>query len=322
MPFRLLAIDGGGIRGVIPAVVLRELEELTGRPTQELFDLIVGTSTGALLALGLTVPDEDRGPRYSAEQLVSLYLDEGPRIFSRSVVHRLRSAHGIIGAKYPAAGIEDVLERYFDDIRLTETLGDVLVTAYETELREPFLFRSRRARAEPSRDFALRDVARAVTAAPTFFAPARVPDGEGSSWTLIDGGVYANNPTMIGVVEAMAAYDATEVLSLSLGTGDPTRPLPYDRIRSWGLLGWARPLIDIVFDGATSTVDFQAAQLARTTSELASHTRLDIRLSRGSDDIDDTRPANLRALASLADELVANRAGELARLAARLVDGA
>jgi uncharacterized protein len=320
VPFRVLAIDGGGIRGLIPATVLRELERRTGQPVHELFDLVVGTSTGAVLSLGLTTPGPDGGPRYTAGDLLDLYLEEGPDIFSRSLAYRVRSINGVTNAKYPASGIEEVLARYFGEQRLSAALGDVLVTAYETELREPFLLRSRRARVDPAADFALRDVARAATAAPTFFSPARVLGADGTPWSLIDGGVFANNPAMVGVVEAMAAYGTRDVLSLSLGTGDLTRPLPHRRIRAWGLLHWARPLIDIVFDSVTSTVDFQASELSRSTIEVAEHLRFDTPLTTVSDDIDDTSPGNLHALQDLADGLVADRSEDLDRLSELLVE--
>ena len=315
MPYRILSIDGGGIRGLIPAIVLRELEGLSGRRTHELFDLVVGTSTGALLGLGLTTPDPEGGARYAADDLVSLYRDSGPDIFSRSLTYRARSVNGLTNAKYPASGLERTLERYFGDARLADLLGDVLVPAYETELREPFLLRSRRARSSASYDFALRDAARAATAAPTFFQAARVSAADGRRWSLIDGGVFANNPTMVGIVEAIAADDADDVLSVSLGTGDLTRPLRYERIRSWGLLRWARPLIDVVFDAGMSTVDFQAQQLARAAGRPEGHVRFDVRLSGVSDDIDDAGAANLRALEELADRLLQERAGDLERLA-------
>jgi uncharacterized protein len=321
VPFRILTVDGGGIRGVLPAAVLRELERLTERPVHELFDLIVGTSTGAVLGLGLTTPGPSGGPRYTADDLVSLYLDEGPDIFSRSLAYRVRTGNGVTNAKYPASGIETVLERYFGGARLSESLGDVLVTAYETELREPFLFRSRRARTDGAFDFLTRDVARAVTAAPTFFPPARLTGDDGQAWSLIDGGVYANNPTMVGVVEALAAYGADDVLSLSLGTGDLTRPLPYEQIRSWGLLQWARPVIDIVFDGVARTVDFQAGELARSTGEVGRHTRLNVRLTTASDDIDDASPGNLLALQRLAKVMVTRGAEELEQVAEVLLAG-
>jgi patatin-like phospholipase/acyl hydrolase len=315
VPFKVLAIDGGGIRGVIPALVLHELEQRAGRPVHELFDLIVGTSTGALLALGLTTPDAAGRPRYAAEDLVRLYLDEGPGIFSRGVLYRVRSGNGLLRPRYPAAGLEGVLERTFGTTQLSELLGDVLVTAYETEQRDPFLFRSRRARDRISSEFLVADVARAATAAPTFFPPVRVEGGDGARWTLIDGGVYANNPTMVAVVEAISAYERTDILSVSVGTGDLTRPLPYRQIRGWGPLRWARPLIDVVFDGVASTADFQAERLARQTPAVAEHLRLDIPLTSASDDIDDTSPGNLRALQDLAATLVRERSEDIGRVA-------
>jgi uncharacterized protein len=322
MPFRVLSIDGGGVRGLIPATVLARLEQLTGRPVHELFDLVVGTSTGGILTLGLTAPGPDGGPRYRAAELIRLYEEESPAIFSRSLTYRVRSANGVTNARYPSTGLEQTLTRYFGDLRLRDVLGDVLITTYETEIRQPFLIRSRRARSEPGYDFRVRDVARATSAAPTFFPPVRITAADERSWTLIDGGVYANNPTMVGIVEAMAAYGQDDVLTVSLGTGNRTRPLPYARIRSWGLVQWARPLVDIVFDGVTSTVDFQAAQLGRITDEVQRHARFDVDLTVASDDLDDTSPANLAALGRLAMALVERRSADLERLASELTAGA
>lgn len=227
MPYRVLAIDGGGIRGTVPAVLLDRLETLAGRPIRDLFDLIVGTSTGGILTLGLTTPDGDGHPRYRAAELLRLYLDDGPRIFRRPAGHRIRTANALLGPRYPADGLEQVLTREFGEVRLRDLLGDVLVPAYETEIREPWFFRSRRARASDGYDFLARDVARATSAAPVHFLPARVTGGDGSGWTLIDGGIYANNPAMCGVVEAMAVHGADDVVTLSLGTGlDSPGPCP------------------------------------------------------------------------------------------------
>src|SRR5712692_7803866 len=101
-PLRVLALDGGGIRGVIPATVLAEIERRCGKRVGEVFDLIAGTSTGGILALGLTTPDPaDPGrPRYRAEDLVALYAEKGPVIFGRSLLHRLITVFGLFGSKY------------------------------------------------------------------------------------------------------------------------------------------------------------------------------------------------------------------------------
>ena len=101
MTFKILSIDGGGIRGIIPAIVLEELERTTGKPISTLFDLIAGTSTGGILALGLTRPGPDGAAKYSAGDLVGLYRREGQRIFSRSLLYRVTALGRLSKPKYP-----------------------------------------------------------------------------------------------------------------------------------------------------------------------------------------------------------------------------
>jgi uncharacterized protein len=308
-PLRVLSIDGGGIRGIIPATVLADLEVRAGRPVAELFDLVAGTSTGGILALALASPGADGAPRWRADELVALYRREGPRIFRRSVFDRIRSVEGALDEKYPSDGLVEVLGRYFGELRLRDALVDVLVTAYETERRAPFFFRSARARADVAYDFAMRDAAHATSAAPTYFEPVRV-----GGQTLIDGGVFAANPAMCAVAEVLRRDGADGVLLVSLGTGRHTRPLPFGRIRNWGALEWARPVIDVIFDGTSDVVDFQARQILGADR----YWRLQIELRRASDDLDDARPDNLDALAAEADELVGREAATLNAIAEAL----
>lgn len=126
---KVLSIDGGGIRGIIPAIVLAEILRRTGRPTSQLFDLMAGTSTGGILALGLIKPAQGGGPEYSAKKLIELYEAEGGKIFYIPVWHRIRSAGGVAEEKYPAKGIEEVARRYFADVHLADALTEVLVTS-------------------------------------------------------------------------------------------------------------------------------------------------------------------------------------------------
>ena len=141
-PIRVLSIDGGGIRGIIPAMVLQELEQRTGEPTCKLFDLIAGTSTGGIIALGLTKPGPNGGPQYPARKLLELYEVEGPAIFHQSLGRRLMALGSLLEAKYPASNIEGVLGRYFGDTRLAEALTDVVIPSYELEGRMAWFFRS------------------------------------------------------------------------------------------------------------------------------------------------------------------------------------
>jgi len=170
-PFRVLAIDGGGIRGVIPATVLVDLERrLVPRPLATVFDLIVGTSTGGIIALGLTVPDGER-PRHSAERLLELYLNDGEAIFPGGgrVAHP-RAGWLREGTRYLASELEEVLARYFGGTPLTAALTAVVVTSYDLGRGEPVTLSSRAELGDVS-DVTMVVAARATSAAPMFFAP-------------------------------------------------------------------------------------------------------------------------------------------------------
>ena len=287
---RILSIDGGGIRGIIPATVLAEVERRTGRPIAALFDLIAGTSTGGIIALALTAPGPGGGPRLSAADVVGLYLEEGPRIFSRSVLRTVLSVDGLLDERYSDAGLEAALQRYLGDAMLADAITPVLVTAYALEERRPFFFKSRRAEAQPARDYPMRAVARATSAAPTYFEPEPVPSDRGGTVGLVDGGVCVVNPAMSAYAE-MRRDGAQISLVASLGTGQQTRPIPTARARRWGELAWARPLIDVVFDGMSDVVDYQLSQLLPAER----YFRLQVELA-ARDELDDASPSNLRAL--------------------------
>ncbi|HEU4974308.1 MAG TPA: patatin-like phospholipase family protein [Baekduia sp.] len=310
---RVLAIDGGGIRGLIPAVVLTELERRTGRPISDLFDLIAGTSTGGILACALARPDasDPARPRFTAQELVALYVEEGPKIFDRSLLKRIRSVDGLVDERYEDDGLRAALDRYLGGAALSDARTDVLVTAYELEQRFAFLFRSSRARTDATYDFAMADVAHATSAAPTYFEPAVVRDRAGSQgYALIDGGVFATNPAMVALAELTQAGLAPEVdLLLSLGTGEHTRPIHVADARGWGRLEWASRIVDVVFDGVAETVDFEASQALGDR-----YIRLQTPLVEASDDLDDASPENLTALQAAGEALVRERAAELDRV--------
>lgn len=315
----VLAIDGGGIRGLIPAVVLADLEERAGAPVAELFDLVAGTSTGGILALGLSVGAG--APRWSAADLVGLYEEHGDEIFHRSPWRTVTSVGGLIEERYPAGPLEDVLQRYLGEAPVSQALTEVLLTAYDIERRQPYFFKRHKARGERGRDAPMWLAARATAAAPTYFEPARVPAPglPEPERVLIDGGVYANNPAMCAWVEANKLFDpAGDIVVVSLGTGELTRPITYGEAADWGLAQWAVPLLGTVLDGVSDTVDHQ---LDRTLNDGDTrYWRLQTELTTGSDDLDDASATNLRALRRRAEDLVAAHDDTLTHLA-RLLAG-
>jgi patatin-like phospholipase/acyl hydrolase len=330
---KVLSIDGGGIRGIIPAVVLAAIEQQTGRPACELFDLIAGTSTGGIIALGVTVPDPGRSgsPRWSAQDLVGMYEEEGPKIFHRSLLRTVETADGLLcGAKYSASGLEKALAQYMGDARLPQALTDVLITSYDIQRHQPFFFKSFAPRAHSNRltregvpretnlppqpaDYPMKIVARATSAAPTYFPPADVyatppPPSGPPDHVLVDGGTFANNPAMCAYAEALRNHPGAEPLIVSLGTGRLTESVSYKQARKWGLLQWAHPLLDVMMDGASAAVDYQLDELLGADKN---HFRLQTVLEGVSGSLDDASPANIEGLRKLAEEFLARNAARV-----------
>ena len=321
-PIRILSIDGGGIRGIIPAMVLAELERRTGRPICKLFDLIAGTSTGGVLALALTKPDAAGSPEFSAARMIELYEVEGDRIFSPAW-HRwpiIGFLYDLFFVRYSARRVERVLRQYFGDTRLSEAITPLLITAYELEKRDPWLFKSEKAKIKPDHDFPMREAAYATSAAPTYFPPLPLPAPPPlRRYALIDGGVYAQNPAMAAYVEAHTIYpDARDFIIASLGTGETKQPIPYRNAKRWGLAGWARPILDVVFDGVSSSVDYELDQLLPPAGGSKRHYRFQAELEDGEDAIDDPSPANIQNLKGVARKLIAQNETALTTLAAQL----
>jgi predicted acylesterase/phospholipase RssA len=292
---KVLSIDGGGIRGLIPALVLAEIERRTSRRIADLVDMIAGTSTGGILACALGKPDP-----LPASEVASLYVEEGPRIFDRSLLKQITSLGGYLDERYSDGGLVRALERYLGDTPMSAATLPLLLTAYDTDARASHLLRS----AGEHSDAKMVEAAHATSAAPTYFEPVRLGGA-----TLVDGGVFAINPSLVAYAEVRGKLD----LLLSLGTGSHTRSLPYDKIKDWGQLEWARPVIDVVFDGGQDAVDLQLRGLLPD-----GYVRLQTELETASDDLDDASEDNLARLRDEADALIARETAAIDDVCARL----
>jgi len=292
---KVLAIDGGGVRGLIPAIVLAEIEQRTGRPVGELVDLVAGTSAGAIVACAVTKPEP-----LAAARVAELFERDAARIFDRSLLKRVISIGGLLDERYDSDGLVQTLRSHLGAARLAEADPPVLLTAYDLQRRRAVFLRR-------GDDLSMVDAAHASSAAPTYFEPVPV-----NGMALVDGGVFAINPAMCGYAET----DGRTTLLLSLGTGQHTRPLPYERVRDWGQLEWARPLIDVVFDGIADAVDEQLSRLLGS-----GYVRLQTPLDEASDDLDDASAENMAALRREAERLIAARDDEIDRVCERLTSG-
>jgi predicted acylesterase/phospholipase RssA len=298
--FKVLAVDGGGIRGIIPALVLAEIENRTNRPISDLFDLVAGTSTGGIIALGLVKPGANGKPDKSASDIVSIYRQTGTKIFPQTFLQGLHV--GLIhGAKYESAGLESVLKDQFGDVRLKDALKPVLIPSHDIGHQTPLFFKSEKAKASPVDDFVMRDVVRATTAAPTYFTPTRVQPADASeSFGLVDGGIDAGNPAMCAYAEAIKMGKAGDgVLMVSLGTGTQGWSLDFEKAGDWGALEWASPLIGMVLDGSNITVDYQLRQILQTDAPPQLYYRFQVMLDGSTGGIDDASARNLNHLSDL-----------------------
>jgi patatin-like phospholipase/acyl hydrolase len=301
---KVLSIDGGGIRGLIPALVLAEIEQRTGRRTAELFDLIAGTSTGGILACALTRPGDDGSPMYTAEELTDLYVTEGPKIFHHSLLHTVESVAGVFDEKYESTGLIRALDHYLGDAMLSQTLIPVFVTAYDIENRRAFFFRT-----GGKWDYRLAEVALATASAPTYFEPAEV-----DSFALIDGGVFASNPSLCAYIDLIKAGTAPDLeLLCSLGTGEQIHRFELEDARRWGLVEWAHPVIDVMLSSQAETVGFGMEHLLGER-----YVRLTRRLTVARDAMDDASPQNLADLRTEAETLIRDERKAIDELCAKL----
>jgi hypothetical protein len=256
MTVRILSLDGGGIRGYFSALLLARLErERPGFVSH--FDLLAGTSTGSIIALGLAA-------ERSAAVLAELYARNAPRIFETSFGERLRDANGLIGPRYSTRRLAAVLRNVFGDLRLGDLKRRVLVPVFRLDDANPDSAR-RRWRPELLHNFPVPTGApdllayRAAlysSAVPAIFAPS---DG------YVDGGVFAANPTLCAVTLTQDASVTGEKPALSdleaLSVGSGLAPLHIgSEGGDWGLAQWARPLLGLMLDGGVEMVDYQCRQ--------------------------------------------------------------
>lgn len=299
---RILSLDGGGIRGLVTSLWLRAAEDAlarAGKPgLRNNFDLIAGTSSGALIACGMAV---GLGP----DKIMGLFRDQRDRIFP-GLAERLWSRAGRVFTQGPSAprysgqGLDEVLQEIFGKTTLGQLDAKVMITSYDTISRTPIVFKSFEPRHQ---DLLVWEVCRATASAPTYF-PAHGMGVDGRERSLIDGGVVANNPTALAIAEALrrdsGVSQCSELLVLSVGSGARNRPISLKSAREWGALEWAVPIIDVLFDGNSDSVDYIARQLVG-----AGYFRMQTALLAGLDDLDDTSAGNLAALEKLAGDYLA-----------------
>ena len=304
---RILTIDGGGIRGIIPAVILNyieeQLQEKTNNPNATLadyFDMIAGTSTGGILTTFYILPadaGDTKNSRYFAKEAIELYKTYGKAIFKKG------QASKVLRPAYSVDGLEDVLKDKFGDTKLSEVRKPCLITAYDISNRNAVFFTSPEAKLSPQKNYYMRDIARATSAAPTYFQPAKIESLAGKTSYLIDGGIFANDPTMSTVVEARknkfphgANPNFEDMYVVSIGTGKVAEKYEYDKVKKWGLLQWIKPVIDMMMSSSAEVVNYQVRKLFEAIHCSSCYVRIEPDLGMASPDMDNVSAKNISNL--------------------------
>ncbi|MDE1994568.1 MAG: patatin-like phospholipase family protein [Rhizobiaceae bacterium] len=344
----ILSIDGGGIRGLIPALVVADLaKRLKALPMHKAFDLIAGTSTGGIIAAGLTCPHPSGSGNAACApgDIVDLYAKQGKDIFGSTLLSKIINVGGLAEERYDATPLETKLQAQLGINEIAAGLTKVLITAYDIKARQALIMSNSD---DENSHFRYWQAARASSAAPSYFEPALIenfgkPANDPDRFVpLVDGGVFANDPVLPAYVEASKMgwlKGRDSVVILSLGTGQQNRPIPYQQAKNWGALGWINPsngtpLISILMQGQVSTSAYEAnslfnpaktkmvdgsTQVTPANVDKLAYFRIDGALIGANDEMDDASDGNITALTNVANQLIARNDAALAEVAKRIL---
>ncbi|XP_020517550.1 patatin-like protein 2 isoform X4 [Amborella trichopoda] len=210
----ILSIDGGGIRGIIPATILAflesQLQKLDGEEMRiaDYFDVIAETSTKGLVTAMLTAPGDDNRPLFAAKDITSFYLEHCTKIFPQRrgpFASCLKFLNAVVGPKYNGKYLHDVVKRKLGDKSIAETLTNAVIPTFDIRRLQPIIFSTYQVKSHKSKNAVLSDICIGTSAAPTYL-PAHYFETKGSngklkSYHLVDGGVAANNPASADMVD-------------------------------------------------------------------------------------------------------------------------
>ena len=311
--FKILSIDGGGLRGIVPLLILKKIEELEKKRIHELFDLVVGTSTGGIIACGLTATKDGINPILTIDELIELYTTKGDIIFPQNkgfIKNIVKKINSVFNPQYSANGLDKLLTDYFGDISLNQTLKPIIVTSYDLKQNEVLMFKSRKSN-EEGFNTKLKDICRATSAAPTYLPSYNMVYGNAER-VCIDGGVYINNPTMAAISDVIRnKYSNPElkledITCLSLGTGTYTKNLGIKDTSKWGIIEWMEPITKVMMQASSKSVVYESNEL------LTNYLRLDINIDdKDKSDMADSRPETTKYITDIVNNDILNSKNEL-----------
>ncbi|KAF8036690.1 hypothetical protein BT93_C2411 [Corymbia citriodora subsp. variegata] len=388
----VLSIDGGGIRGIVPATILSflesELQNLDGKDARlvDYFDVIAGTSTGGLLTSMLTNPNEENRPMFSAKDIRDFYLENGPKSSLGTSLHSVSFLFFIIictfatvtkmmktltGPKYDGNYLHNLIREKLGDTRLHQALTQIVIPTFDIKRLRPTIFSTyqeprifsklkidwnvrasspedrlarlevffnlqpgpeickpgltTRFRPEPPKNHIFMPDLSAPTYLPAHYFQTKDHSGAVREFNLIDGGVAANNPTLVAISEVtkeiskgspdffpIKPMDYGRFLVISLGTGSPKSEEKYDarEAAKWGIIGWlasggSTPLVDVFTQASADMVNFHLCVVFQALHSAKSYLRIqDDTLSGQLSSVDIATKNNMNDLLGVGEELL------------------
>ncbi|XP_051144678.1 patatin-like protein 2 [Andrographis paniculata] len=333
----VLSIDGGGVKGILPAVVLEylesQLQELDGDQARlaDYFDVIAGTSTGGLVTAMITSPDANNRPLYAANQIKPFYLENCPKIFPRE--HTIfpfgKMLKSLLGPLYDGKYLHGILKSQLSNTRLSQAITNVVIPAFDIKRLQPVIFSSYQAKTNKLLDAKFSDICISTSAAPTIFPGhgfvTRDENGNFREFDLIDGGVAANNPALIAITEVTKQMfdsnmnffhtkpvDYPRLLVISVGTGAARIDEKYNAklAAKWGMLDWllyggTMPLLEVFTQASADMVDFHSSLIFQALYSEENYLRIqDDTLCGTESTVDVATTENLNRLVEIGERLL------------------
>ncbi|KAJ4964667.1 hypothetical protein NE237_016516 [Protea cynaroides] len=335
----ILSIDGGGIRGIIPATILEFLEsqfqELDGEDARlaDYFDVIAGTSTGGLVTAMLTAPDENRRPLFAAKDIKPFYLEHCPKIFPQSsglLSSIAKVLKTVTGPKYDGKYLHSIVRKKLGERRLNQTLTSIVIPTFDIKELQPTIFSSYEASRDLTLNAQLSDICIGTSAAPTYlptyyFKNENKEENVAREFNLTDGGVAANNPALVAIGEITKQVtkknpdffptkpmDYSQFLVISIGTGVAKIERKYNATNAakWSALRWlyndgSTPLVNVFSQASADMVDFHLSVIFQSLQCEENYLRIqDDTLTGNVSSVDIATKENLNNLVKVGKELL------------------
>ncbi|QXK92154.1 patatin-like phospholipase family protein [Neoehrlichia mikurensis] len=296
----VLSIDCGGIKGIIAATILCEIEKKLAMPLSKVFSMVAGSSVGSLISALLILQDARGFPKYTTEDILGFFFQYGKKMFNSSILRKVVSC--VIGSRYSSSNLQKTFDYFFTDTEMKNLICNFLVPSYDVYSRKDVIFRNW---VEKYTYLKVKDILLAATAAPTYFSPKElILDNQKN--LLVDSSLLAGNPVVCAYASAITIYPDDDIYFVSVGCGSK----PNTKSANDTLLYWATHIVDLFLDAGMDVIDYQMNRI----SKHGHYIRINGVLQESSYELSDVSNKNFQSLRLDAQRIVQENIDNINRL--------